>query len=228
MVVDSTSNFLLTGAADSNIHVWSLSSLLSFSSSTHPHGSQTSPYSPVRTLSNHRAAITALITGQSYLGTDIAISGSEDQTCIVWDYCSGDLLHTFLLPSIPLCLALDPADRALYAGFEDGSIQLINFYRDFSMTHPVHDSKLSTVPSQASPTDRWAPLAQLAYPVLSLAVSYDGASVLSGHRNGKVLSWDVGRGRHGPDVADFVGPVTNIAMLTPEGFPNPQSRRTDF
>ena len=217
-MADPTSNFLLSGSPDSNIHIWSLPALLSFSSLVSNGSSQSSPFSPVRTLSNHRGEITALVVGHSSSSTNIAISGSRDNTCIVWDYQNGTLLHTFLLPTPPLCLALDPADRAFYAGYEDGSIQLVDFYKQASTSHPIYDPALQATPTQPPPADRWVLPAEAASATLCLEVSYDGTTLLSGHKSGKIQTWDITKGRYTTPFVDFGAPITNIHLLTPSGF----------
>ena len=217
-MVDPTSNFLLSGSSDSTIHVWSVPGLLSFSTSVRESGHNL-PFSPLRTLSNHRAAITAIVMGHSFSNQNIAVSASKDNTCIVWDYKNGDILHTFLLPSSPLCLALDPADRAVYAGFEDGSVQFIDFYSQSGLTQALHNPALQATPTQPPPSDRWSATHQSASPTLCLEVSYDGTNLLSGHQDGKVHIWDIAAGKFDKRLADFAMPITNIVMLKPTGFP---------
>ncbi|SLM34719.1 WD40/YVTN repeat-like-containing domain [Lasallia pustulata] len=206
LAADSTANFLLSGSLDSNIHVWSLPTLLSFASSSVNDISQPSLHAPLRSLANHRAAITALTVGHSASNTNIAVSASKDNTCIVWDYHTGAALHTFLLPSTPLCLTLDPADRAVYAGYDDGSIQLVDFYKNASLTQALHDPALQSTPTQALPSDRWALPSAATSAALCLDVSYDGTSILSGHQNGKVQIWDIAKGRYNIQLADFSAP----------------------
>lgn len=46
-------------------------------------------------------------------------------------------------------------------------------------------------------------------------------TLLSGHQNGKVLSWNVGRRKYASTVADYTHPVTNLFMLPPNGLPQP-------
>lgn len=157
--------------------------------------------------------------GHSFSDQNIAVSASEDNTCIVWDYVNGDALHTFLLPSSPLCLALDPADRAVYAGFEDGSIQFINFYSQVGLSQPLHNPALQATPTQPPPSDRWSATHPSASPILCLQVSYDGTSLLSGHQDGKIHIWDIAAGKYDKRLADFAVPITNIVMLKPTGFP---------
>lgn len=213
------SNFLLTGSPDSNVHVWAIPTVLSFSQPSGHDPNQPSPYSPLRTLSNHRAPITALRTGHSGSSVNIAISASQDNTCLIWDYHTGTLLHTFLFPSTPLCLALDPADRAFYAGYEDGSIQLVDFYKHPSLVHPIYDPSLRTTPTQPPPADRWPLLAEGNSAALCVETSYDGTTLISSHENGKVQTWDIAKGRYNAQLADFTSSVTNLHMLPPTGFP---------
>ena len=146
------------------------------------------------------------------------MSASKDNTCIVWDYLNGDALHTFLLPSSPLCLALDPADRGVYAGYEDGSVHLIDFYSQGGLVNPLYNSALQSTPMQPPPSDRWSAPDHSASPILCLQVSYDGTILLSGHQDGKVHIWDVAAGRYDKRLADFAAPITNVVMLKPTGF----------
>ena len=192
--------------------------MLSYSSPA-PHGfSQPGSNAPLRSLLNHRAAITSLTTGHSHTGTDIAISGSRDNTCIVWDYRTGTLLHTFILYSAPICLALDPADRAFYAGFDDGSIQLVDLYTSSTFSNFIQNAELSATPTQPNAKDRWLPDSPSS--ALALAVSYDGTTILSGHEDGKIHAWDVAQGRIAANaLSNLSAPVTNIIMLSPSGFP---------
>ena len=218
LAVDPTSNFLLSGSPDSTIHVWSVPGLLSFSASNSNDIGPDAAFSPLRSLSNHRAAITAIITGHSFSRNNIAISASKDNTCIVWEYSSGELLHTFLLAASPLCLALDPADRAAYAGCDDGSIQFIDFYSEAGLTQQLRKPETSSAPTQPPSNASWPALSQPGAPVLCLQVSYDGTSALSGGEDGKIHTWDLGAGRCALQLAEFGAPVTNLHLLKPTGF----------
>lgn len=218
LAVDQTSNFLLSGSPDCSIHLWSIPSLLSFLDISSNDSSQTLPLSPLRTLSNHRAAINALEFGHSSSTVNIAISASQDNTCIVWDYNNGTALHTYLLPSVPLCLAVDPADRAAYVGYEDGSVQILNFYNPNSITHPLHNPDLQPTPTQPPPADRW-PSPNPPSPILSLQLSYDSTTLVSGHGDGAIRTWDIGKGHFTAGIADLSAAVTNLKLLRPTGFP---------
>ncbi|KAL4973741.1 WD40-repeat-containing domain protein [Aspergillus desertorum] len=216
VVVDPSSNFILSGSSDASVHVWSLVDLLSFTKPPSGRDRQ-SPNSPIRTFSNHRAAVSAIVVGHSTGRYNIAVSAAQDNTAIAWDYRTGHVLRNFLLPSSAVSLALDPVDRAFYAGYEDGSVQSIDFYKEQSTQHPLHDHSLQATPAQASSQDRWLSPSGDSGAAHALTLSYDGMTLLSGHENGKVYSWNVGRRKYASTVADFTHPVTNVIMLPFEG-----------
>lgn len=162
--------------------------------------------------------MTAIVVGHSFSRNNIAVSASKDNSCIVWDFSSGDALHTYLLSACPLCLALDPADRAVHAGYEDGSIQIIDFYSEGGLNQQLRDPALQSTPTQPPPVARWvAPDSRSA--VLCVQVSYDGTCLLSGHEDGKIYKWEVAAGRYDKQLADFSAPITNLHFLKPSGFP---------
>ena len=142
----------------------------------------------------------------------------------MWDYQTGNVLRTFLLQSTPLCLALDPIDRAVYVGHGDGSIHLIDLYKLASNTQHLHDNTLQAAPTQPPTSDQWMISKDLSSQINSLQVSYDGTIVLSGHENGKVHTWNVARGSYKQQIADFAAPVTNLVVLSPSDFP--KTKRT--
>ena len=159
-----------------------------------------------------------MVIGHSSNSVNVAISASQDNTCLVWDYHAGILLHTFILPYTPLCLALDPADRAFYVGYDNGSTQLINFYKHLLPSHQIYDPDFRSTPTQLMSEDRWSLPLDLASAVLCLEISYDGTALLSGHENGKIHTWDIPRGRYATQLADISACVTNLRMLPPKGF----------
>ncbi|EPE32003.1 WD40 repeat-like protein [Glarea lozoyensis ATCC 20868] len=203
--ISATKLDILTGSEDSNIHVWSLPRLLALGTKE--------PLEPLRSLSNHRAAITSLAIGQGTNQTNISVSASRDNTIIVWNHHTGDLLRTLLLPSTPLCVALDPCNRAVYAGFEDGSLQMIEFFQANSTLNPLFDPNLQTTPVQITEAPWTAPSEPGS--VHCVGLSYDGTFILSGHASGKISQWDTGRRAFSSELVDLNAPVTNLLMLSP-------------
>jgi pre-rRNA-processing protein IPI3 len=221
LAVDASSNFLLSASKDSTVHVWSLPALLSFSTTT--------TVSPLRTFSGHRSEITSLVLGNGAGNCNFAVSTSKDKSCLVWDYRSGNLLRTYLLPGVPLCLALDPADRAAYIGYEDGTLQQLDL-----QVSP--DGALDTVQNGANPTEpvqppqssRWKLPESTHGSALSLSVSFDGSTIVSGHQSGAMLSWDVPRGSFvsAQTQLPLPGPVNNVRFVPVTGFSGRDQRRT--
>lgn len=218
LAVDPCSQFLLSGSSDSNIHVWSLPALLSFTAPPNP--------TPLHTLSNHRGGVTAIAVGHSSTGANVVVSASKDNTAIVWDYRQNNLLATYLLGDIPLSLTLDPADRGFYATFGDGSVQYIDFYVSADAepqngaTDSLRDPDTSYTPITPAPSTRWRPTNQDLGAAQSIALSWDGTTILTGHSTGKIAAWSPVSSAHLKAVLNTLpGPITNLQFLPPAGFP---------
>jgi pre-rRNA-processing protein IPI3 len=207
---------LLSASKDSTIHTWSLPALLSFAN--------TSDVVPLTTFSSHHAEITALVIGHGSSSFNFAASVSKDRTCLVWNYRTNSILRTYLLPGSPCAAALDPADRAIYLGYEDGSVQLLDLYSSSLTTiDAVLAADNPLEPIQPPVASRWSvPDGSSPGAALSVSVSYDGSTVVSGHQSGSILSWDVGRGGSPSNIIQtpLPGPVTNLSFLPVTGWPN--------
>lgn len=220
LAVDASSNFLLSASKDSTIHVWSLPTLLSFANA---HG-----IAPLRTFSLHRSEITSLVLGHSASSCNFAVSTSKDKSCMIWDYHTGNLLRTYLLPGVPLCAALDPADRAAYVGYEDGTIQQLDLYTSSDgVIDAVQNNENPTEPVQPPPSSRWKLPESSHGPALSASVSFDGNTLISGHKSGTILSWDVARGSFVSTQTQLPlpGPLNNLMFLPVTGFNDDSQRK---
>ncbi|KAK5111926.1 hypothetical protein LTR62_004658 [Meristemomyces frigidus] len=216
---DPSSNFLLSASADSTAHIWSIPALLSFSNT----GAQ--DLAPVRTFTSHRAEVTALAVGHSRGFGNFAVSASKDKTCLIWDFHTTNVLRTYLLPASPTCLTLDAADRAVYVGYDDGSLQQLDLYtttQESSTTlQPLQEGPASGAALQPPERSRWRSPDASKGAVLDISLSFDSSTLISGHQSGVVLAWDVATGRaqaNGMQIA-LPGPVTNINFLPAAGFP---------
>ncbi|KAK1775345.1 WD40-repeat-containing domain protein [Copromyces sp. CBS 386.78] len=207
-VVVSTPFHVLTGSDDSDIHVWSLSSLLELTPSSAEH-------EPERSLSNHRAAITALSVNASVsYDTNLAVSASKDKSCIVWNYQTGDALRTLLFPSFPLCMSLDPAARAIIVGCEDSSLYMAEFFKggDGKALLGAQSEDSATVMQISSPFGSTQPGAG---PASCLAFSYDGTTLLTGHPKGQIMKWDVVDNKAPVELTNLNAAVTNLVFVSP-------------
>lgn len=208
-VVVSTPFHVLTGSDDSDIHVWSLPSLLELTPSSAEH-------EPERSLSNHRAAITALSVNASVsYDTNLAVSASKDKSCIVWNYQTGDALRTLLFPSFPLCMSLDPAARAIIVGCEDSSLYMAEFFKgagDGKALLGAQSEDSATVMQISSPFGSTQPGAG---PASCLAFSYDGTTLLTGHPRGQIMKWDVVDNKAPVELTNLNAAVTNLVFVSP-------------
>ncbi|KAL7621140.1 Pre-rRNA-processing protein ipi3 [Parahypoxylon ruwenzoriense] len=208
--IAATPYYIVTGSDDSNIHVWSIPRLLELNS--------TIEHEPQETLSNHRAAITCLVLGQSVNpDTNICVSGSKDKSCIVWNYQLGTALRTLLFPSFPLCLSLDPCARAIYVSADDGSLYVVELFAEKALLGPQSTEESSTA-VQVSSAFSAAP--QEAGPASCMALSYDGTILISGHPQGQILRWDLGSRADSTELTNLNTSVTNIVFVSP--FPSPR------
>ena len=215
LAVDPASTFFLSGSSDAMVQVWALPLVLSFS----PDALR----SPVHTLSSHRGPISSIVCGHSWSSANIAVSISGDKSAIVWDYHNGHILRTYLLPEIPTALTLDPADRALYIAYTDGSLQTLDFFEEIQQSTPIdvlRDPSASHRPIQPSSKTRFHAESQGLGPALSLSLSWDGTTLLSGHSSGKIASWDIAKSTYISTVTNLAGPCSNLQFLPPTGFHN--------
>lgn len=214
LVVTGSGDTIISGSAETSIHVWSLPKLVSFSSVSDSYQSSSPSNEPLRTFSQQRAATTALAVGHSHIGTNFAVSTAADRTCYVWHIDTCQLLRTILTPSISISIVLDPADRAVYLGNEDGTIQSVEFLT--SSKRSIYNTQSST-PIQLGAGSGWKSSSSNLGATECLTLSYDGTSLLSGHREGLIMKWDVAKQRVLAEVANLNQPVTAIEMLVPDG-----------
>ena len=224
LVVTNSYGFILSGSADSSIHVWSVSNLMCFSQDSTLFTGNTLRNTPLRAFSNHRSGISAISCGHSKTATNFAVSASDDDYCYIWAIDSCEILRVILLPSTPLCFAIDPADRAIYAGYSDGNIQYIDLFQtgldgQITAVDSVRDVT-SDEPTQIASTNNWSAASADIGAAQCLCLSYDGTRLLSGHSSGRILSWDVAKCRVQKSIADFGRSVTNLVMLRPDGLPD--------
>ena len=199
--------------------MWSLPALLSF-------GSTREDRRPLRTISEHRSGLTALTVGHSSFSANITVSTDKDSKAIVWDHRTGEILRIILLDSPPLALLLDPADRALYASYADGSVQMIDFFR-LAASNPanlvvnnIHDTTPgNTAALQPDPETIVSAPSQNLGCAHSLTLSWDATTLISGHESGKIVVWDIAHRIYTSLLATLPGPVTNLISLSPTGFP---------
>lgn len=120
-------------------------------------------------------------------------------------------------------MTLDPADRACFIAYADGSLQTIDFYDDIQKSTSVdvlRDVSSAHRPMQPPPKTRFGAESQKLGGTLSLSLSWDGTTLLSGHSSGKVAAWDIAKNNYLSTLANLPGPVSSLQFLRPTGFSN--------
>ncbi|KIV88491.1 hypothetical protein PV10_08173 [Exophiala mesophila] len=212
--------YIISGSGDTQIHVWSLASLISFKHRSDGFGNEEPSKSPIRSFSIHRSGISAIQCGHSTSSTNLVVSGSLDGTCHVWHVDTCQLLRTILLPTPAISIAIDPADRVFYFGAQSGDIFSWAVYQASHNGISSLDPSTTEAAREITMKDRWTTPSSDLGPANCLSLSYDGSSLLSGHSNGAVLRWDTGKKRISGEVTNLGQSVTWIQTLHPEGLLN--------
>lgn len=204
LLFSATTTLLISGSADSNLHVWSLPHLLDI---------QDPPRKPVHTLTRHAHPITATVISRATCGgpADLLVSASEDSV-IAWNPHTGEHLRTYIPLSPPTSLALDPADRAVYIGAVDGSLSTIDIHNPLQPQTAVYAREFRDVPITLPAEARWG---DVGAEVRTMAVSYEGNMVVTGDSQGVVKLWDVATGRLWKVLAEMKAPVDSLLMNNP-------------
>lgn len=127
LTVSPDGEYVISASADSSVHVWCIRSLVSIETAQNGFTHTANKNDPTASFTQHRSAVTAIATGQSqHTSTNFVVSASDDQTCYFWNFETLQVLRTFILIQTPQCIVVDPADRAVYLGSSDGSVQVIN------------------------------------------------------------------------------------------------------
>jgi len=232
LVVSPDGEHVISASADSSVHVWSISNLVSIERAQNGFSNARNKNEPIATFPQHRSAVTAIATGHSqHTATNFVVSVSEDKTCYIWNLETLQVLRTILLSLTAQCAIVDPADRAVYFGSRDGSIQTINVLEQQSTSQSSildNSSRVATTATELSPTGVWVASALSgADAAQCITLSYDGTSLLTGHSSGKVLQWEVAKHRMTSIVSSLTGQsVTNLQMLRPVGFQQPREQYT--
>ncbi|KAL1890642.1 Pre-rRNA-processing protein ipi3 [Sporothrix stenoceras] len=223
----ATPYHILSGSEDSNVHVWSLPQLLALGGGKEGEGADEAE--PERTLARHRAAVMSLAVGGSsgHRDTNLCVSASRDKTIVLWNYQTGVALRTILLPSVPLCVVLDPVARALYVSTDDetttgasasgGSLYAVELFGDKPLLGARGAEASSTAVSVTTP---FGTVPSDAGPASCLSVSYDGATLLSGHPKGRIMQWNLGDAGEEKttlpvELSNLNAAVTNVIFVPP-------------
>lgn len=216
-------SLVLSGSPDSSIHVWSVLSLLTPSST---------PAKPIKTLTNHTRPLTALLPSHPSHGpTAFILSAAEDSLVLLTSLTTFRPLRTLCFDTPPTSLTLDPLDRALYAGFKSGDIvvvDLLSISADTPGTTPLfvgRETKWArwfNVPTSnkeakekvTGVTGKKKEEKEEDRTITALALSYEGTRLYSGDGRGEVSEWDAALGICKRTFVNLKSPITGLFLET--------------
>ncbi|KAJ7372545.1 hypothetical protein OS493_019054 [Desmophyllum pertusum] len=193
---DDGSHFLSAGD-DNLVMVWKMARVLSSSSSSL--GTFDTTLCPRYTWSEHALPVTDIHCGCGGMRGHV-ITSSLDQTCKLYDLSSGELLCSFVFDVGVTAVAMDAAEQSLFAGCVDGSIYQVELFRR-GMKNNIHVEKEEALIFNGHSKQ-----------VNSLAVSMDGALLLSGSEDQTARVWHV-HSRQCLRVVNHKGAVTNSQII---------------
>jgi len=215
---------VISASPDSVIHIWSLRGLLTIAKPQNTFNTTglDPNREPFSSFTQHRSAIEALATGHSEeSSTNLVFSASEDKTCYIWSLSSLSVLRTVLLLETPQCAIFDPADRSVYIGSTDGSVQSIDILTTEGTCSILDTStRIASTAFQLPSEAKWSPPSTSNLGAAQcIALSYDATALITGHVSGTLLRWDVAKHRVVSEITNLsYQSATNIQMLTPTGF----------
>ncbi|XP_053156047.1 WD repeat-containing protein 18 isoform X2 [Hemicordylus capensis] len=201
---DDSSHFL-SGAKDSLVIVWNLSSVLQAEHSPNPE--------PRHVWTRHSLPITDLCCG---VGGPVAraATASLDQTAKLWEISSGGLLLSVVFDVGIMSVTLDPAEYGLFCGGMDGSI----FHVDLCSWPVQRERNFQTERENGKVFKGHRDQ------VTCLSVSTDGNLLLSGSNDETVRLWDI-QSKQCIRTINYKGPITNAFItLAPPNMLNPDSK----
>jgi WD40 repeat protein len=196
---DGDDALVVTGGDDAIVNVWSLAQLLR----TPLVGrARTRDVAPLRASSAHALPITDLVVRNAALGH--VYSASLDRTVKLWHLESDSIVLSVVLPSAIHCLALSPSGSHLYAGLENGDVQVV------------------ALDAEAPAADGGGAAGVTAFSghegaVTTLALSVDGTLLVSGARDAVVRVWDTVSGQtlrtHSAKGTPFVKAASTVCAV---------------
>ncbi|KAG7664486.1 IPI3 [[Candida] subhashii] len=189
---DRGGSFLVTSGQDGRCIVWNTADLVKKVKS------EDGGVKPFYQITDNTLPITDMVISGG--GNDLRLyTCSKDNTVRVYDIMTKQLLTTFILSNPVDSLTLDPANRAIYAGLENGQIRSIPLYNINPNTGVLESiggmNKIITVENDPNlkhtfvqhRSDEEGSMIS----VTKLSISLDGTSIISGDSKGRVFVSDI-------------------------------------
>ncbi|AOA60662.1 Rix1 complex component [Komagataella phaffii CBS 7435] len=199
---------LVSGGKDSRVLIWRLADLIQFSSDPLP--------KPIHVLTNHSLPITSIALTKG-ISNDIKLfTSSLDGEVRHYNVSNGELLTTFIFGEPVNALAVDPAQRYLYAGLSSGTIRLVPLFivnHKNQLESNTGCGKLVSATSADDPESQFIITSHQDSPVTCLQVSADGGLLVSADSAGKVFVNDIVSRQVARQLRDCSGPISTLRLL---------------
>ncbi|CAK9786838.1 WD40 repeat-like protein [Cutaneotrichosporon oleaginosum] len=205
----SDSAYLVTASADGSVHIFLVSQLIDTESSSSPHSK------PLGSLGDHTLTITAVALGKTAGVTGGRCwTASEDGTVKMWSFAAPfDLLATFVLPAsaVPTTLAVDPAERFLYAGTRAGDVYIIPLYKRKAQMGRVE--AVGGDGAGAPPVTVETPCVHVDAAITCLSLSLSATHLLVGTSAGDIHVHSLPSHQHIRTISAHRGAISHLSTL---------------
>ncbi|KAA8915965.1 hypothetical protein TRICI_001882 [Trichomonascus ciferrii] len=199
--------YLFSGGNDARVFGWNMTEVVNLSLDK-----STESVQPALTFTDHSLAVTDIVVGYGKCTETRVFTCSLDQTVRCWDLVTGQLLTTFVLSEKVHSIAVDPIERAIYAGLSNGIIQDIQLYNQNKATGAIETvggaRRIITIEPQESKS-----LAQHTSVVTCLKLSFDATLLVSGDDKGQVLIWELSSKQVTRRPKQHRGAISSIQLI---------------
>lgn len=223
-------SFVFTGLSDGSLLGWRFLQLIT---STHERVGDIPPF--FAWDKSHISGITGLCVGYGQCFDNRVYSGSADKTVRTWNMTSSRLAITYMVADKVTALAIDPAERSIYAGLENGEIVIIQRFKINPVTGLVEGPQDSGEHISIESTDTNTLLrpdfvasdnkSNKKCSVSSLSISFEGNAIVAGYSDGKVYSFATSTRQVLVQLPSQPGAVRGLQMIknNERSFSIPQS-----